>query len=357
MAGSKMTVLGIFRHRYVKNIILFGLVGVLLYFFLKDIRIREVLRGFRSVHLVYPLVFCLGLIPQFLIRGYRWGLILQQHCRIPLRRLFHYTAVGYMINLLVPGKAGEPAKGILLAQKAGIPKGAGLASVVIERTLDFIFIFLLFNVSLMAVKIPGNPDSAGSGFFQRLSEISAILLFVFIILLVLFYLINIPFFFNLVDRLTAFCVKIIPRKYRSRVYRFIHDFIKGLRLKLGLWGYIKLILSSGLSWLVIIPFYWFLINGYGFGTPVEMKLMIPWFSLIALSASLPTPMMAGTLDMGSKIAFENILGITDINSIVAFTLFFHFLLILSQLALGLYAKSAEGLRIKSLKKIRDKDNI
>jgi len=60
-----------------------------------------------------------------------------------LLTLYNYTAIGFFLNLL-PGRLGEPVRGILLAREEKIDKSYGLASVVVERMIDFLMMILIF---------------------------------------------------------------------------------------------------------------------------------------------------------------------------------------------------------------------
>jgi hypothetical protein len=171
----------------------------------------------------------------------------------------------------------------------------------------------------------------------------------------LFYLINLPPFFKFLEKLIKIVLKLSPKKIRERLYGFIIDFIQSLRLKLSLREYMLLIFSSVFLWIFIIPFYWFLMRGFDFGVNISVPLMFPWFSIIVAFAAIPTPGMAGSLEIGSKIAFISVfnVGTGFENTIIAYTLIFHFLLILVSIMVGLFAVKSEGLSIKRLKNIKN----
>ena len=336
------------KMKFFKYLITFTLIGFLLYLFFKDINLKKVLEVFTSVNIIYPLIFLSGAVLQYFLRAYRWGIILGQHKKVSIKTTFNYTAISFLLNTFIPGKAGEAAKGIMLAQKENIKKGAGLASVVIERMIDLVIMVIMFDVSILLL---GNLNSP---MLMKLKSISLILLPLFLFVLFLFYLINIPLFFAFLDKLVKIILKISPKKFKDRLYRFAIDFIKSLKLKLSLKEYLKLIFSSVGIWIFIIPFYWILMKGFDFGVDISIPLMVPWFSIVVASAAIPTPGMAGSLEIGSKIAFVNVLNVGKgfENTIIAYTLIFHFLLILVSILVGLIAVKSEGLTMKSLKNIK-----
>ena len=66
--------------------------------------------------------------------------------------------------------------------------------------------------------------------------------------------------------------------------------------------------------------------------------------------------MAGSLDLASKYALLGLFGVTA-KTAVAFTLLFHFLLLLPPIVLGLIAFWSEGLSFKIIGQLRKKDEL
>lgn len=105
---------------------------------------------------VWPALFLVLLC--FFLRAWRWWLIVTTTHPAPLGSVFHILMVGFMLNGVVPGRAGELARPALLRARHGIPYATGLATVVAERFLDLTLLLIL-----AAVVLPGIPmdDAAG----------------------------------------------------------------------------------------------------------------------------------------------------------------------------------------------------
>ena len=71
------------------------------------------------------------------------------------------------------------------------------------------------------------------------------------------------------------------------------------------------------------------------------------FSIIVASAAIPTPGMAGTFDVASQSALEQLYGI-DINVATAYTVLAHFLIIVNMIVPGLIALWSKGLSFSSI---------
>ena len=157
-------------------------------------------------------------------------------------------------------------------------------------------------------------------------------------------------------------MKIVPERSREKFTAFFIDFIKGLKLKLGFSDSLKLLFSSILVWVYLVPFYWILMQGFSFGSSVPLIETIPYFSLIVMSAAIPTPGMAGSLDAASKHGllelYKNTAGqsLVSVNEAAAYTLLVHVLIIVVIVIPGFISFSSKGLKMSSVKKVGEKSN-
>ncbi len=337
--------------KYVKYILILGFIGILLFLFFRNVNFREVYDSMSSVNPIYPVVFLLGLYLQFFIRGYRWGLILKPHKNsIPLMTLYHYTVIGFLLDAIAPGKIGEPARGILLAQEENIGRSFGLASVVLERLIDSLMIVLLFLISLFFIKDTTSP------LLVSLKSASFFIFPVIVLFFLLFYLLNTERAFVYVGKIIRFLAKALPQKIRERAVSFSLNFVKGLRLNLSFLNYLKLLVSSIVVWLFLVPFYWFLMQGFEFGPSISLVESIPYFSIIALSAAIPTPGMAGSFDIASKEVLRSSTYNVHISEAVAYTVLSHFLILVVMVVPGIVSSWIKGINLETIRNIKNKRN-
>lgn len=332
--------------KYIKILLIIVLIAVLLLLFLKNVDFGKVKDSIYGLDLIYPIVFLIGLYLQFFIRAYRWGILLKPHKKhIPIMTLYNYTVIGFLLNL-IPGKVGEAARGILLAGEEKINRSYGLASVVLERLIDSALMILLFLFSLFFIETGGSPLLIG------LKKISFFAFPLIILFFVLFYLFNTEKLFVYVEKLTRFFAKILPDKIRERAVSFALSFVKGLRLNLSFFDFMKLLGASILVWLFLIPFYWFLMQGFGFGGGVDFFETLTYFSVIVASAAVPTPGMAGSFDAVSRIGLEEICKV-DTNLAVAYTITAHFLILTVMVVPGFVAFWVKRINLKIIKNLKD----
>jgi uncharacterized protein (TIRG00374 family) len=336
--------------KYLKIFLILAIVITLLYFFSHNVDFNRVIIIIKDVNPLYSMLFLVGVYLQFFIRSYRWGIVLKPHKeKISILTLYNYTIIGFFINILIPGRVGEPARGILLASEEEIKPSFGLASVIIERLIDILMMILIFLGAVFFIK-PQNIK-----FLTDLKKVSYFIFPFIILLFCLFYLINREKIFVLIEKGLHFFARILPERIREKVTSFILSFIKGLKLNLGFGDYVKLWLISMVVWLFLIPFYWILMKGFLFGGNVSLLETIPYFSIIVMAAAIPTPGMAGSFDAASRHGLEQLYG-AGVNQAAAYTLLAHFLILLAIIVPGLIAVWAKGLNFKTLGSFREKRN-
>jgi len=332
--------------KYIKMLIVIVFVGVLLYLGFKDVAFDKMLEALKSMKLITLFVFIIGIFLQFFIRAYRWGILLKPYKKkIKLITLYNFTVIGYMLNLF-PGRVGELAKAFMLAKEEKIDKGIGLGSVFLERLIDFLTVVVFFLISLLLI------PNLNSKFLNGLKANSFIFLIAVSFIFIILFLLNNKMFFGRVEKLITFISKIIPIKYRESSENFLLDFTKGIRLKLGFKDTVKLVLSSIMVWVFLIPFYWYLLQG--FSIELSMAQTTTHLSVLVASAAIPTPGMAGTFDITSIRSLTEIIGKTVEVKAAAYTIILHVSILISQIIAGLVAFKMQGLNFNILKTLREK---
>ena len=98
------------------------------------------------------IIICLA----FVIRALRWKIILGDGFDLNFWQAYHPMMIGFMINLILPGRVGEIARPTILTKKENVPFSTGFASVISERLFDLILLLLLFIITSYCVDI--SPD-------------------------------------------------------------------------------------------------------------------------------------------------------------------------------------------------------
>ncbi len=123
----------------------------------RDTQWSEQWASLRAAHYWWLLPYLLVLTLIHVFRTLRWGCLLSGLARVPFRPLNDASAIGFMMLLVLPLRLGEFARPFLIAQRTPIRRSAAMATVVLERITDGVFVALLLRGLLFFVPA-GAPD-------------------------------------------------------------------------------------------------------------------------------------------------------------------------------------------------------
>jgi uncharacterized protein (TIRG00374 family) len=82
------------------------------------------------------------------VRAIRWRLLFQPATRPPMGPTTRATIVGQFFNSILPARAGEAARIVMLKQEAGTSRAEALGTAVAERIIDVLALLLLLFLTL-----------------------------------------------------------------------------------------------------------------------------------------------------------------------------------------------------------------
>jgi uncharacterized protein (TIRG00374 family) len=98
----------------------------------------------------------------FPLRARRWRTILDPvYPKIPFAQLWRSTAIGMMINNVIPARAGEIARAYTLTRETTVPFSASIASLAVDRVFDAIILLLLAFASVLDPAFPHGVQVGG----------------------------------------------------------------------------------------------------------------------------------------------------------------------------------------------------
>lgn len=113
-----------------------GLSIIFLYLAVRGVRWDEFFNAVRNCQVQY-LIPAIGIsLISFMMRSYRWGILLRGKQQVSFSTLFWATGIGYLGNNFLPFRAGELIRSVVLGQKTGISKVYVFATAVTERVID-----------------------------------------------------------------------------------------------------------------------------------------------------------------------------------------------------------------------------
>ena len=266
--------------------------GVCIWLSLRHTDVRAVLQAMAAADPGRIALYVGLLLLIHLVRTLRWGILLEPLGHVSFKRLNSASAVGWMLLMVLPLRLGEFARPLLIARP---PPGGGvvlsrsgaLASIVVERIVDGIFIGLLGVVSLRMLG-----DSASGkylDFARSASVLVALGFFSLCVALVLAVLFR--------ERALALCQSVLrplsPR-LASRAAGMLESFISAVHVGSG-WKLLAFFLLTLLCWSLNACGFWLLAPAFGFTglTPLMLAVML---TIQVVGVMVPAgPGMVGTM--------------------------------------------------------------
>jgi glycosyltransferase 2 family protein len=122
---------------------------VLLFFALRNVDWAAFWKTIIGGHYWYLLLIIPIASINYFIRAIRWSIFVSSERKIPTLSVFWANMVGYLGNAFLPARAGELLRSGFLGRKSGLGTSFVLATALVERILDAIFLVLIGSISLL----------------------------------------------------------------------------------------------------------------------------------------------------------------------------------------------------------------
>jgi uncharacterized membrane protein YbhN (UPF0104 family) len=144
--------------RKTRSLIFFIVVNVLslvcLVWTLRGMQLRTLIDGFAHLKWGWVALAMASTMLSYVVQGWRWSLLLAPVAPVRFRDSTRAVYVGVYANDFLPLRSGEIIRAYLLARSSEIPMSVTLASVLIERVFDGIWLVIGMFVTLHMVKLP-----------------------------------------------------------------------------------------------------------------------------------------------------------------------------------------------------------
>lgn len=331
-----------------KRILQISLIAALtilfLYLFLRNANLDDVWRILKSTDPKWLVIALLINFSAILFRTARWRVLLDPHEPPPFYATFFATAVGYMLSTILPIRASDVARPVLLARRTNLRFSGALGTVLMERVVDLYCILLLFVVFAFR---RWNDFSQNKWFF--IVKAGAIASVVLLVALTTF-IAGLYLFRGGIRRAHEFIGRIVPIRFRESWMFFFDRFVQTLEItRQGRAFAIILLCTAGI---------WFCLTSQFIFTVLALHHPLPWDSSIFVSGittvglAIPTPGGVGGFHKACQLVLTNFYGF-DIDSSVATALLFHVVGTLPVLVTGMLLFAREGLRWRDVAPKKD----
>jgi len=222
--------------------------------------------------------FCATAI--FALRARRWQTILEPVAPdIPMGPLWRATAVGMMVNNVVPARAGEIARAYTLTKEAPVPFPTALASLAVDRLFDAIVLLLLAATALVDPTLSSTQTFAGRPLSSFAAGAGTI---VFVLLVVLYALV---FFPKQLLRLFELFARRVSPSVENRGRAVLETFMRGLSVLRSPGRFAAVFGWTLAHWLLNALGFWLAFKAVGIHAPFSAALFLQAF--IALGTAVP----------------------------------------------------------------------
>ena len=272
----------------------------------------------------------------YFIRSVRWNRLLLPLKKVTLRQTYLWSLCGNFINYLIPIRAGEAARAILIKKGTNTPISLVLPSIFIDKFFDTIGIFIiLIMIPLIDIEI-----------VPILQWLVIVLLFVFIV--------GIAILISAIiaeKRLKIILKKVfffVPDKYQTKLNSMIDMFVSGTALFKNHHKILFEVIFLTIIGIVLDGLYFYLMfKAFGFSS-VNIPMIFFGYTLLNLSYILPQPPgQIGSNELLMSLIFVSGMGMNyaDAGSLITVA---HLLTGFVVTVLGVLSLSVIGVRIVDL---------
>jgi len=322
----------------VRTVLILLLTVGLLGYFLRNADMAQVWAEIRRARpgLLAGAVLITGLT--YVLRAVRWQYVLAPLGETHFSNAFRATVIGFAASFLLPARAGEVIRPLLLARREGLPATATFATIILERLMDMVTVLLLFAVFVLTAD-PATM-SAHPAHLARVKAGGLLAAAVAVVALaVAFMAAGHP------ERLGRWALRIervLPAKLARMVATFVESFTQGLGV---MRQPRRLLVSLGLSiplWLSIAAGIWLTSLAFHITLPYVGSFLV--MTILVVGVAMPTPGAVGGFHAAYQIGVQSFFGAPDDRAIGA-AIVLHAVSFLPVTLLGLFFMARDGLSL------------
>jgi uncharacterized protein (TIRG00374 family) len=322
----------------VRTVLILLLTIGLLWFFLRNADMAQVWAEMRRARpgLLLAAVLVTGL--NYALRALRWQYVLAPLGKTHYANAFRATVIGFAATFLLPARAGEVIRPLILARREGLPATATFATIILERLMDMVTVLALFAVFVLTAD-PATM-SAHPAHLARVKAGGLIAAVVAAVAMITaFVAAGHP------ERLGRWALRIehvLPARLARMVAKFVESFTQGLGV---MRQPRRLLVSLALSvplWLSIAAGIWLTSLAFHITFPYVGSFLV--MTILVVGVAMPTPGAVGGFHAAYQIAVHSFFGAPDDRAIGA-AIVLHAVSFLPVTLLGLFFMAREGLSL------------
>ncbi len=323
-----------------------GALGILLsagflYLAFRGIQLTEVVAHIRRANVGLLLLSAVTATCIFPLRARRWRPILDPIApNIPFAKLWSATAIGMMINNVVPARAGELARAYALSRSTPVvPFPAAFASLAVDRLFDAVVVLLLMFVAMLDPAFP-----SGATLMNRPVATYAVggVAFTVAVIAAMYAIVLFP---ARVLRTYELIARRVAPRFEARGREALVSLSNGLSVLKTPGRFASVFAWTLLHWLVNGLAFWIAFKAVGVRAPFSAALFLQ--GIIAIGVAIPqAPGFFGVFETFGKYGL-GIFGVPA-DTAVTWAIGFHFLSYVPITVIGAWYFGRAGLSMQDL---------
>ncbi|MFQ5863444.1 MAG: lysylphosphatidylglycerol synthase transmembrane domain-containing protein [Candidatus Brocadiales bacterium] len=326
--------------------------GLCLWLFLRDIEWEELSLALQEANYIYVLPAVAIIFLTYLVRVTRWELLVLPIKKVSFINVFSATAIGFMANHILPARAGELIKCVVLSKKENMRTTGVFATVVMERLLDSVSLIIFATVVFAVISPHGGEEAYSSAYtssnpiheahdthiLDQLKKSIGILggiCFVTVVSLI-FLDVYSQKTIDLVGKLFFF----LPHTIKDKILYLLESFVRGMKVLKNVRQVLWLSFLSFSLWILFVVS--MIMLGYSFGIELPFAGMCFVCICISLAVALPqAPAYIGVFHFAVQKSLE--LFQVELSAAQSFAIVLWAINIFTSLIIGMFFLWKEGL--------------
>jgi hypothetical protein len=303
------------------------------------------------IHVLFVLVTMISM----LLRACRWRALLPNR-NLTARQCVGPIFIGFMMNSLLPARAGEFARSIALSRKTKIPFASAFGSVVLERVFDglfllgsFVFVLGVMGVAMTEESVKFGEHEISGDLMETAAKSSSIIILVMLVGIV-------AILFPGPRRLAESVARaVLPERAGTVVVNQLEKLIQGFHALHSPRAIVSVVLWTLGIWVLVALSVW--IGSFGF-EEFEITYMQAWAIMVFICVAIMLPASPGywgLYEVGVIVSFLALGIAADVENprsvALSFSLVIHFWQYGPIVVTGLIFLWVEGLALAQLRKV------
>lgn len=318
----------------------FGLLAL----FIRNASLAEVTREIRGANLWLLLAGTFFTVVTYLVRAWRWQVLLAPIGRTHFGTAFRTTIIGFAANFLLPARVGEFLRPYLLARRESLSPTAAFATIVLERLVDLLTVLLLFGV--FVVFFDSSIRTTEGATYQAVKTGGLTAAAAAILGAVLFFVLagHPERLGRLVDRV----VRVLPDRIGGFITHLARTFAAGLAVMRQPVHLVRTLVLSIPLWLSIAMGIWLVTRAFHITMPFPGAFLL--VALLTVGVAVPTPGSVGGFHYAYRVGATAFYGASNEQAVGA-ALVLHAISFIPVALVGVLFMVQDGLQLSGLKRL------